>query len=720
MPWMDSHGNNGTNKAKGYLCPQGSLCIEGDSPYGNTVNFDDVLHSLELVFVIMSSNTFSDLMYLTTDSDYLAASLFFITGFIILSLWLVSLLIAVITSSFQVIREESKRSAFTADEIDNIEQENDTPRKVSGLKRLYDKTYWVWLLIIAFDVVVQCMRSSSMSQSRENFIDTTQLVVTLILFFEICLRFGSDWRIFFRSRRNWVDLFLAIVTVIMQLPPVRNSGRVYVTLTIFQILRIYRIVLAFSLTRTLIMTVMSNVIGLLNLILFVILITFFTSIFAVQLFREQVPREDSSGEIVRTHFSNIYNSFLGLYQVLSSEDWTSVMFLVVEAGDEWNTGWISAAFMIMWFILSNFVVLNMFIAVIQESFDVSEDEKRLQQVKAFLQQKQLTGSSHGNLALSSIFRLGRDSQRYRDPLDHGPAALEMLLKDAVVQDFLDESSQLRPTETHQQAESSAGPVHPGTLSTLFTKITRGLADREPNPFYSKLKFSRDHDDLDPTAMAKEVLSASEQRKRAQRQYLQRYPKYNVSLFIFAPSHPLRRVCQRIVGPGRGDVRIEGVDPYKPVWFLFSAFIYAAIVAMVLIACITTPLYQRKFFEENSHGIHNWFLWTDMGFAIVFTAEAIIKVIADGFFWTPNAYFRGSWGFIDGVVLVTLWVNVVASISDQGDVSRFVGAFKALRALRLLNVSNSARETFHAVIIMGGWKVISVSGTKLLVILTSQS
>jgi hypothetical protein len=38
----------------------------------------------------------------------------------------------------------------------------------------------------------------------------------------------------------------------------------------------------------------------------------------------------------------------------------------------------------------------MFIAVIQENFDVSEDEKRLQQVKAFLQKKeQGTSSSYG-------------------------------------------------------------------------------------------------------------------------------------------------------------------------------------------------------------------------------------------------------------------------------------------------------------------------------------
>ncbi len=43
----------------------------------------------------------------------------------------------------------------------------------------------------------------------------------------------------------------------------------------------------------------------------------------------------------------------------------------------------------------------MFIAVIQENFDVSEDEKRLQQVKAFLQQKEEgLNSSYGQVSPS--------------------------------------------------------------------------------------------------------------------------------------------------------------------------------------------------------------------------------------------------------------------------------------------------------------------------------
>jgi hypothetical protein len=45
------------------------------NPYGGTVSFDNIVQSLELVFVVMTANTFSDLLYYTADSDYLASAL---------------------------------------------------------------------------------------------------------------------------------------------------------------------------------------------------------------------------------------------------------------------------------------------------------------------------------------------------------------------------------------------------------------------------------------------------------------------------------------------------------------------------------------------------------------------------------------------------------------------------------------------------------------------
>lgn len=710
MPWI---GGDGTNSGpKGYICPIGSICIEQENPSGGTVSFDNIVNSLELIFVIMSSNTFTDIMYYLANSDYLAAALFFAVGIVILSLWMVNLLVAVITHSFQVIREESKRSAFAVQNIDEPDREDVSARKVSSLKRLYDKTEWFWVVVIIFDLIVQALRSASMDHEREEFINNTERVVTLVLLLEIILRFASDWRKFHTKKRNWFDLALAVITSIIQIPAIRDSGRPYAALSLFQILRVYRVVMAFSMTRNLIMVVFRNVVGLFNLIVFVFLITYLAALFATQLFRGQIDKDDVG---TTASFSDIYISFLGMYQILSSENWTDILYSATESTAKFHTAWISATFLIMWFILANFIVLNMFIAVIQESFDVSEDEKRLQQVRAFLEQKQLSGASQGNLALSKIFMLGRNSERYKDPLDHGPAALELLLKDAVVHEFLDDQTSTPAGESGRRESAPLDamveePAQPSFFSRMWTRVTSSIMRREPNPFYSKLQLSRAYEELDPKTMAQEVVTAAERRKRAQRDYLVNHPNYNKSLFLFKPSHPVRKFCQRIVGPGRGHQRVEGVNPYKPVWYAFSAFIYAAIVAMVLLACYTTPIYQRRYFIDPKKG--KWFVYTDMAFAILFTAEAVIKVIADGFFWTPNAYFRGSWGFIDGVVLITLWINVASSLNEDWGVSRAIGAFKALRALRLLNVSDSAKDTFHSVIIVGGWKVVSAAAVSM--------
>jgi hypothetical protein len=245
---------------KGFLCPKGSLCIESGNPYNDTQSFDNIFNSLELVFVIMSSNTWSDLLYTIADSDYLIGALYFAVGILILSLWLISLLIAVITSSFQIIREESKASAFTGEEI--IEEDTDgmPKQRVSSLKRLYDKTSWIWIVVISYGLVCQAFRSAAMSESRERFIDFSETVVTLILLAEILIRFVVDWRHFFFGTQNIVDLMIAIITTIIQIPAIKNAheGQAYAWLTVFQIIRTYRVVLAVPMTRDLIVSLVSS------------------------------------------------------------------------------------------------------------------------------------------------------------------------------------------------------------------------------------------------------------------------------------------------------------------------------------------------------------------------------------------------------------------------------------------------------------------------------
>lgn len=45
--------------------------------------------------------------------------------------------------------------------------------------------------------------------------------------------------------------------------------------------------------------------------------------------------------------------------------------------------------------MTKVIVLNMFIAVVQENFDVTEDEKRERQLKTFLQNKDYSAPTQG-------------------------------------------------------------------------------------------------------------------------------------------------------------------------------------------------------------------------------------------------------------------------------------------------------------------------------------
>lgn len=100
------------------------------------------------------------------------------------------------------------------------------------------------------------------------------------------------------------------------------------------------------------MIVLGNVSGLLNLILFVFLLVFLAAIFASQLFRGEIPEQDN-GNPIQISFFTIYNSFLGMYQILSSENWTAIMYNVTSSQTRFNTAWIGAAFCILWFVFAN-------------------------------------------------------------------------------------------------------------------------------------------------------------------------------------------------------------------------------------------------------------------------------------------------------------------------------------------------------------------------------
>lgn len=718
VPFLDID-NAFSTVAKGYTCPTNSKCLTVDNPNSGTISFDNILQSLELVFVIMSVNTFSDIMYNIVDAEYLIASLFFIIGTLALGLWLTNLFIAVIVSSFARTRESmgininngdaaAKAAALFSGTNIHIQH---ICRNTVG--RIYHYCRDIPLIVIFVGLIAQCTISTNTSQSEILVVQRIEMVVTGILFLEILLRFAiylPRIKLFFASVMNCIDITLAVATIIILIPPIRHNSVLYGWLSVFQIARFYRLVIAVGFVRDLWARVLSNFRPILNITLFYYLLTFLAAIFACVLLRGVIPIE-SNGETNFVAFQHLANSFLGMYIVSSTENWTSILYLAVESTHSKFSRICVAAFFISWFVLSSFVVLNMFIAVITENLEISPENKRKEQIKAFFidmineQQNKNYLKEIKDIILSKFKEKKRKTDFY-----NGNRILQFLQREKMDTFLVSEEDDDISYEKKVEEKNSRSllksiiAIPPKVINRyLKTRFTLNI----DNPFHdpSDIKNYKNNHDRNPEEMVGELIRVKTKLEKQQREYLDKNPNYNRSLNLFRPDHPLRVLCQSIVAPSHG-IRLEGTNPRPMVWYLFSIAMLLSTVGLVTIAVIVTPIYYKSLIETQPRV--NWVILTDAMFVGIFTLESIIKIIADGFYFTPNAYLRSVWGIIDFTVLITLWVNLIQQVTNQSKASRLIRAFKALRALRLLSFSRKAQELFHNVIIVGIWKLFTAA------------
>lgn len=113
------------------------------------------------------------------------------------------------------------------------------------LKDYYQMTKWFWVVLALTSLTIQATRTVDPGPVHSKLLNTGELVITIAFDVEIILRFASylpDWRDSFQEGRNWLDLILAIGSTVIQIPPIRSSSA-YPWLTIFQLLRFYRVIL---------------------------------------------------------------------------------------------------------------------------------------------------------------------------------------------------------------------------------------------------------------------------------------------------------------------------------------------------------------------------------------------------------------------------------------------------------------------------------------------
>jgi hypothetical protein len=358
-------------------------------------------------------------------------------------------------------------------------------------------------------------------------------------------------------------------------------------------------------------------------------------------------------------FLDLWKSFLGMYQIFTGEDWTKHLYAVTQRDSGQKLGWIGAIFIIGWFMMSSIIILNMFLSRIEESLNMPDDRKRIFQVGEFYQKSSGASVESNTVGFSQV---GREN-------------------------VLTRLNRTTLTDTH-----------------LGTVVAKFLGDHEiPKQF---LRSPAQTLDIEVKPRLKTLLSFAVAKVRAawrtnsSKIPFQRFP------FSTGPiTYYYRRFqegCRTLLGQDGQSLHWSHCKPGD----LFNTFIYMSIISQIVITCVTTPLYQRDYFQEHMYYTKNWFVLTDLGFAILWSIEAVVKITAGGLVRGPNAYLRG-WNLIDAVVLFTSWCGIALALYNVGrPVAALISSFKAFRVLRLLTINKKVMREVTFVFRRGSHRVFA--------------
>lgn len=202
---------------------------------------------------------------------------------------------------------------------------------------------------------------------------------------------------FFRSAWNVFDLLVVSVALV-------PAAGAFSVLRALRVLRVLRLISGIESMRRVVATLLAAIPGAASIVGLLALVIYVSAVMSTNLFGERTPQ----------HFGDLGQSLWTLFQTLTGEAWPDIANEVMA---EYPMAWI---FFLIFILISTFVVLNLFLAVIvgaMESVKDAEDadmEAALEETEADIK-AELAGLRQEIRALRSLLeaRPGADGDRHR-------------------------------------------------------------------------------------------------------------------------------------------------------------------------------------------------------------------------------------------------------------------------------------------------------------------
>ena len=226
-------------------------------------------------------------------------------------------------------------------------------------------------ICILVNTVVLSIEYYQISYTLETTLSIINSVFTFIFVSEQVLKLlGLGLRDYVRDTMNYLDL-LVVCTSIAEFVFISGGKSVisaFRAVRIFKLLRVLRIARLFRYLQSMnhIVIIISRSISkfaYVAILMFLFIVVY--SLLGMQLFAGKLnfPRQS------RASFDQFYLAFLSVFQLLTIENWHNLLFDVMTS----SVGPGSAVFILSWVALGNFILLNLFLAILLDAF-TSEEE----------------------------------------------------------------------------------------------------------------------------------------------------------------------------------------------------------------------------------------------------------------------------------------------------------------------------------------------------------
>lgn len=488
------------------------------------------------------------------------------------------------------------------------------------------------------------------------------------------------------NRLDFVVVCISVLEIILQMATGRASTGLSVLRT-FRLLRVLKLA-QFSKTMRLLGATISRSLGALaNLTLILTIIIYVFAVMGFQLFAASYVPENFPDQIVpRYNFVDFQHSFMIIFRILCGE-WAEPMWDTIVAA-----GYASVIFYVVALVVANFIVLNLFLALLLSAFDEEGEQEESDERKDGERNEEREALQEKNIVQEPLLKQHRThSEQANSITDTGYIEVDSGEVQCNGQEGPAESSDI-----HGKNVGTTG----GMFNRLFrcrgvfawrwrkNKVSPSLTTMQalstaPSPtssweatpvLMSSASLSRPVDSEAPRCEAKASLDTAEpvvgQSGNTQ---TKKKTKINTANEKFG-QHPtglgkIRRWCYILVTN-----------------WLFEDVILVVIVWSSIMLCFedaslrTKPDLEQLLFQFN------------VFFCITFVFEMIVKIVA----LSPKGYFTDGWNLLDFLIVIISVVAVALAGSNIGAV-RSLRTLRALRPLRAVSRWESMKITVNSLL-----------------------